>query len=517
MTSAAKVGIVMLIALAVLGYFVLRIEDINLSRTRTTREVKAVFEDVAGLEDESAVRIGGVRKGHVTKVRALPDGTAEVTMTVDDDVPLHADAKAKIANLGLLGEKYIDLDPGTAKSPVLPPGESGTVVLRGTAPASFDDVTDQVQAIAQDVKAITESLRAVMAGPQGQQRLDQIVENVSAITAEVRLLISANRSNVDATLANTREITAHLRTEIPRLADTLERVANQLGGTVGENRSDVREVVQNLRGLSTDLRTTADNLNAITGQVRGGEGTVGKLFYSDEAHDRLTGALSSVESGVKSLQETLGRATRIQMDLGIRADYLAGLSQSGEIAGVPTDFATGTSRSAVGLRLVPNPDLNRFYNIELSDDPRGKRRDKVNVETRTNPATGESETIVTETTRYERDFLISGQVGWQLDPTLAVRVGLFDSTGGVGADYRLNDRLLVTGEAFDFGQRRDDNPHIRLYGEYTIRKERPHTPRLFVTTGVDNALNDTAFMFGGGLRWRDEDLKYLLGSVPLGN
>ena len=84
MTSAAKVGIVMLFALAVLGYFVLRIEDINLSRSRTTRVVKAVFEDVAGLDDESAVRIAGVRKGHVTDNRVLPYGRAEVTMQVDD-------------------------------------------------------------------------------------------------------------------------------------------------------------------------------------------------------------------------------------------------------------------------------------------------------------------------------------------------------------------------------------------------------------------------------------------------
>ena len=516
MTSAAKVGIVMLIALAVLGYFILRIEDINLNRSRTTREVKAVFDNVAGLDDESAVRIAGVRKGHVTDIKVLPDGRAEVTMEVDDDVPLRADAKATVSNMGLLGEKYIELDPGTPSAPVIADEEGRTVTLRGAQPRSFEDVTQQVSAIAEDVKAITASLRAVTAGPTGQQRLDEIVENVRDITAEVRLLIAANRENVDATLGNARVITEQLRVEIPRLADSIDRVASQMGGTIGENREDVRGVVRNLRGLSADLRTTADNLNAITGQVRAGEGTVGKLFYSEEAHDRLTSALASVEGGVKSLQETLGRATRIQMDLGIRADYHAGLSQRREIAGVQTEYGKGNSRSAVGLRLVPNPDLNRFYNIELADDPRGKRRDKVNVETRTNPATGETETIVTETQRYERDFLVSGQVGWQLDPALAVRVGLFDNTGGVGADYRLNDRLVVTGEAFDFGQRRDDNPHLRLSGEYTIRKEQPRTPRLFVTSGIDNALNDTAFTFGGGVRWRDEDLKYLLGSIPVG-
>jgi phospholipid/cholesterol/gamma-HCH transport system substrate-binding protein len=514
MTSAAKVGVVMLVALAVLGYFVIRIEDINLSRTRTTRELKAVFDDVAGLDKESAVRIAGVRKGHVKDITVRPDGQAVVTLEVDDDVPLHQNASAKIANLGLLGEKYVELDPGTPNSPLLV-GE-GAVMIRGTQPASFDQVTDQVAAIAEDVKAITASMRTVMAGPAGQQRLEDIVENVRGITLDVRALIAANRSNVDATLANTRAITEHLRSEIPQLADAIERVASQLSGTVGENRSDVREVVQNLRGLSSDLRVTADNLNAITNQTRSGEGTIGKLFYSDEAHDRLTGALASVEGGVKSLQETLGRANRIQMDLGIKADYYAGLAENREINGVETEFGKGNSRSTVGLRLIPNPELNRFYNVELSDDPRGKRRDKVNVETRTNPATGQSETIVTETSRYERDFLISGQVGWQLDETLAVRLGLFDNTGGVGADYRINDRLKVTGEAFDFGQRRDDNPHVRVFGEYTIRQEKTKTPRLFVTGGIDNALNDTAITFGGGVRWRDEDLKYLLGSIPLG-
>ncbi len=514
MTSAAKVGIVMLIALAVLGYFILRIEDISLSRSKTTHEVKAVFEDVAGLDDESAVRIAGVRKGHVTDIKVLPDGRAVVTMQVDDDVPLHANSSAKVANLGLLGEKYIEIDPGTPQAPPL--STEGTITLPGTQPASFDDVTDQVKAIADDVKAITESLRAVAAGPAGQRRLDEIVENVHAITAETRALIAANRTNVDATLENTRIITAHLRTEIPRLADSIDRVAQQMSGTLGENREDVRGVVQNLRGLSSDLRTTADNLNDITGKVRTGEGTVGKLFYSDEAHDKLISALESVEGGVTSLKDTLGRANRIQMDLGIRADYYAGLAEQ-KIEGIePKKYGSGNSRSEVGLRLIPNPDINRFYNIVLSDDPRGKRRDKVNVTTTTNPATGQSETIVTENTRYERDFLVSGQVGWQLDPSLAVRVGLFDNTGGVGADYRWNDRLMVTGEAFDFGQRRDDNPHLRLYGEYTLRKEQKRTPRLFLTSGIDNALNDTAFTFGGGVRWRDEDLKYLLGSIPIG-
>jgi phospholipid/cholesterol/gamma-HCH transport system substrate-binding protein len=510
MSNAAKVGIVMIVALAVIGYFVLKIEDVSLSRSKNMREVKATFDDVAGLDDESAVRIAGVRKGHVTDIKVLPNGRAQVTMKVDDDVPLHTNAKAKVANLGLLGEKYIELDPGTPTAPELPPGK---VALQGTQPATFDDVTDQISSIAADVKAITTSMRAVLGGPSGQQRLDQIVGNVQAITQEMRALIAANRSNIDATLANTRAITEQLRVEIPRLAQSIDSVADQISGTVGENRAEVRDVVKNLRGLSGDLRVTADNLNGITGQVKSGEGTVGKLFYSDEAHTKLTNALSAVESGVTELKNTLGRASRMQLDLGVKADYLAGLGNTEEVGGVRNEL-DGNSRSTVGLRLTPNPDINRFYNVELSQDPRGRRRDKTTIETVTNAETGASNTTVTKQTRFDRDYLVSAQAGWTLD-NVAVRVGLFDSTGGVGADYRVNDRIMVTGEAFDFGKRRDDNPHIRLFGEYTLRKEQKLMPRIFLTTGVDNALNDTAFILGGGIRWRDEDLKYLLGSLPI--
>ena len=287
-----------------------------------------------------------------------------------------------------------------------------------------------------------------------------------------------------------------MRTEIPRLAESIEKVANSLNGTLGENRQDIHAVVENLRKLSGDLRTTTDNLNAITGQVRSGEGTVGKLLYSEEAHQRLTTALSAVESGVNELRTTLGRANRIALDLGMKAEYQAGGGVSQGQVGNPIG---GHTRAAVMLRLVPNPERNRFYNVELADDPRGKRVDKTDEFTVTDPATGRSQTVIINETRFERGFRVSAQAGWNLQP-LSVRVGLFDSTGGAGVDYQYNNRLRFTGEAFDFSRRYDPSPHLRLYGEYIFRHEKPNTPLLFVTSGVDNVFNKTAFTFGGGIR-----------------
>src|SRR5438270_13502204 len=96
----------------------------------------------------------------------------------------------------------------------------------------------------------------------------------------------------------------------------------------------------------------------------------------------------------------------MQLDLGINSEYYAGLKQSG-----PAADLFGNSRSAVFLHLNPNPEHNRFYNIELADTPLGRRRDKVFEETVTNPATGQSTTPITKETKLDQNIVVSALVG----------------------------------------------------------------------------------------------------------
>lgn len=501
MSAAAKIGAFMILILAIVGFLILRIEDIQIGGD-PTREVTAVFEDVAGLDEKSPVRLAGVRVGTVTRIHPpTPEGRALVTMEVEEGVQLRQGASAKVTSMGLLGEKYVELDPGPVGAPIR--GDT-SAPLPGSATASIDQVTDQVSEIATDVKAITASLRNVLGGPEGEQRVEDIVVNVRTITERLRFLIEANEGNVSATAENLRALTADLRAEIPRIVASIERFTETMTGTVGENREDVRAVMQNMRELSTDLKVTADNLNGITGQVKSGEGSIGKLIYSDEAHDKLTNALDSVEGGVTELRNTLGRIGKLQLALDLRSEYYAGRDEQPGFG--------GNSRSSLSAFIKPNPEKNRFLLVGVADDPRGKKREKI-TETLFIDAAGNETTTTERETRFEREFLLSAQAGWQLED-FAVRLGLFESTGGVGADYKLNDRTLVTGEAFDFGRRYDDNAHLRLFGTYVFRRESEKVPALFVTTGVDDVLNDVAVTFGGGIRWSDDDLKYLLGSIP---
>jgi phospholipid/cholesterol/gamma-HCH transport system substrate-binding protein len=494
----------MLVVLGILGFFILRIEDIGLGGAAKLQTIEVVFPSVAGLDEKSPVRVAGVRVGKVKSIR-LHGANALATLEVDAEIELREGAKAYVANLGLLGEKYIELYPGAPGSPLL---ASRTKPILGETLPTIDDVTAQVSKIAEDVKAVSASMRNAMGGPEGEQRLQEIVENIRDITERMKIILASNEGNVNATAENLRAITDDLRVEIPRIADSLDRFANTIADTVNENREDVRTIVQNSKELAAELRQTNDNLNAITGQIRSGEGTVGKLIYDDEALRKLTSSLESVEQGANELRDTLGKARRMQLAVEAKSSYYDGLEENPEYG------FSGNSRGGVAVLLQPNPDHNRVLNLEVNYDPLGQRYEKQTTTTVTGPD-GIPVTTTTNTVKYEKDWVFSAQAAWQVDKT-RVRVGVFDGSGGIGADYFLNDRISLTGEVFDFNERiGNEDPHLRMFGNWTILREGANHPAVFLSTGVDNVLNDNAFTIGGGIRWSDDDLKYLFGSVPM--
>ncbi len=85
--------------------------------------ILAGFGQVDGLAVGSEVRISGVPVGEVSKLEIEPATLkAVVTMMIDDDVKLPLDTGALIVQVGLLGSKFVKLDPG-GEEDMLAPGE----------------------------------------------------------------------------------------------------------------------------------------------------------------------------------------------------------------------------------------------------------------------------------------------------------------------------------------------------------------------------------------------------------
>jgi virulence factor Mce-like protein len=256
MSNTARVGLFMLLALIVLGVFIVKIEEIPIGAKGGRVLVKAIFPSVAGLDEKSPVRVAGVRIGIVQSI-ALQGDHALVTLALDPGVVLHEGATAEVTSLGMLGDKYVELFPGKLSGPRLSPD----TVLTGTSPVAFDEVMKNLNDIGGDVKSITASLRQSLGGTAGQKRLDEIIENIRQLSADLKAAVEANRTNVDATIGNFRQFSETLKTELPKIAEKINKLADNVDSVVAANRENVTESIANIKEISAKLRTSADNLN----------------------------------------------------------------------------------------------------------------------------------------------------------------------------------------------------------------------------------------------------------------
>ena len=496
MSHTARVGVFMLVALIVLGVFIIKIEEIPIGSKSGRTRIKAVFPSVAGLDEKSPVRIAGVRVGIVEGID-LEGDRAVATLAIDPGVALHQGARAEVTSLGMLGDKYVELFPGPTDKPLLQRGS----VLDGTSPIGFDQALKSFNSAFANIDAVAGSMRGTLAGPDGQKRLEEIIENVRQLTASVRDLVAANRANVDATVANLRSATETFKTELPRLADKLVAIADHLDELVQENRGNLSSSVANVKDVTAQLRVTVDNINKITGKIAAGEGSVGKLVNDPATTDNLNAALKSGKGAFDSVKNAVGRADGWRLDVNVRSEALPGIDQ------LPNSGNTSTnSRSALGVDLHTNPQ--RFYRLEFVTSPVGRTSTTTQTVTTTLP-NGQSDSYTETIVRTKNNDTFNAQFGYNVGNGSTLRVGLFESTGGVGIDQSLfKDKMRLTLEAYEMN-RETKPPHLRFEGRYFL------TRNLFTYAGWDDPVwkQRSSVLFGGGVTWTDEDLKYLFGSV----
>jgi phospholipid/cholesterol/gamma-HCH transport system substrate-binding protein len=478
MSTAAKVGAFFLVVLVLAGLLIWKIKDLRFGKV-SAETISVQFDDVAGLKKKADVRMAGVLVGKVSQIR-LVGGKALVDLELTGDVALRQGASATIQSLGMLGDKYVELVPGPVGAAALPEGTT----IRGEVPVNFDQITKLARDIEVDIRDITTNLKDSLGGALGKERLTSIVDDVLVLSSELRKLLESNRANIDATTTNFREFSA----QMTQLVERIDRL-------VASNQGNVTETVASTKELSNKLQSTVDNMNAITGQIKAGEGTIGKLVQSDQTDKNLNDALVAVKDGVKDLTSAMQTVRKWNIDLGLRGEYLS-------------RFQKG--QSFFTLDVIPK-DKPRFYRLELSSEPFGVQKNYTTITTTTYPD-GHTEVVRQEQTEFKDTVAVSAEVGFRLGHFVG-RAGLIENTGGVGLDYlTLKNRLVLSAQFWNFDRGDNLNAQAKLTGRYYF------SPSVYLTGGWNDFLNtkahlDSAFV-GAGVRWGDEDIKYLAGFVP---
>ncbi|MCA9598010.1 MAG: MCE family protein [Myxococcales bacterium] len=481
-STAAKVGVfavVTTVAAILIYQFVAK-----KAAGRDGYVVYALMKDATGVAKNSQVKIAGIPVGQVESIR-LQDGKARVDIRVRPDVPLYEDAAVSKVASSLLGEYFLSLAPGTEGKPQLEDGDRIQTVVEA---ATTDEILKDVSDIAKQVKKVADSLAGSIGTKKGEENLKDTLQNLADVTDALNKTVRENRQSIKNILTNVETITAKGEPQIDRILEnvrvTTKEVRQLLAkGEKGEaDAGEVRQVIDKVNRASSSLESALSNIDKVSGRIERGEGTLGRLTKDDKL-------INEVEGVAENVGDFVGGISRLQTIVALRTDY---------------QFLSSTVKSYVELRLQPRED--KYYSIEIVNDPRGLTRfEQIDVDT-TNPNDPphyrEVRTVTTNAFRFSLQF------AQRMGPFVG-RFGIKESTGGVGLDTLLfDDRFELRQDLFGFGEVVLPRWRVSLGYEFVSR--------LWLLAGVDDILSPTRrdYFLGLQLKFNDEDLKTILPFAP---
>ncbi len=104
----------MVILLGAAAFFLYAYKISGLSDTSASYKVTANFDNVEGINKGADIKISGIKIGEVSDITLEPGSYyATVIFSLNKDVALPIDSRAQIVTSGLIGGKYIAIEPGT--------------------------------------------------------------------------------------------------------------------------------------------------------------------------------------------------------------------------------------------------------------------------------------------------------------------------------------------------------------------------------------------------------------------
>jgi phospholipid/cholesterol/gamma-HCH transport system substrate-binding protein len=269
--------------------------------------LRSYFENASGLKDGAPVTLEGVTIGNVIHVRVVPARNptpVEVTMQVGREyVPaLHANSTTSIAQAGVLGDSFVDIDSAHASGP--PPVDNAE--LRATGSPSIQDVIrtsqvsiEEVNALLHKVETLVDTLNTkrgamgeLINDPELGRKITQIAADLQTITGAV-----AQGKGSLGKLVNDDTLYTRANSAIDRL-DKIATALDQGKGSAGKLLKDDT--------LYNNLNSAVANTNQLVSEINAGKGSLGKLAKDPAFAEKLDDTLSRLDGILKGVDEGKG-------------------------------------------------------------------------------------------------------------------------------------------------------------------------------------------------------------------
>jgi phospholipid/cholesterol/gamma-HCH transport system substrate-binding protein len=301
------------VAVLVLIYAVIRVGgvfDVFASRY----EVVMTVPSALGLREGAPVTLAGQRIGQVSAIEFIPPAQKRgadnllVRLALSEDVrdQVRADSRAFLRTAGLLGDKFVDIRPGSPGAALLAPGDTlptGESVDLDEFMAQASSAMDSALLVVTNVRRIAEGVAAGQGTVGSLLTDDRLYVELVGTTTAVRGTL-AQLARPDGTFGRLLQDPAlydDLSRAVARI-DSIGALAMHGDGTIGRLLTD-DGLHRSLVGTVARADSAMVEITAFLTNLTEGDGSVQRLFTDPALYDELLKAVTDVQSLINAIRQ----------------------------------------------------------------------------------------------------------------------------------------------------------------------------------------------------------------------
>jgi phospholipid/cholesterol/gamma-HCH transport system substrate-binding protein len=245
--------------------------------------IYATFRDVKGLRSGAPVWFAGVQIGSIKSI-GFTGETITAAMKIDRDALayLKKDSEASILTLGLLGDKYIEVSPGSKEAERLRPND---MITGATRPEINEELSRLVSGVGKKKGSLSRLLED-----------DTLYRDLSSSARDVRLFAETLKASAGTVNKFIKDPALYER--FVKASQSLDAFTQRLALSKGT----VNRLIED-DSLYENVNAAAAKLDALLDKLNKGEGTAGSLIGNKEMKEDLQATLKEVNSLVKDIKE----------------------------------------------------------------------------------------------------------------------------------------------------------------------------------------------------------------------
>jgi phospholipid/cholesterol/gamma-HCH transport system substrate-binding protein len=293
---SVMVGIFVFIGIAILVVGILTLGGQQKKFVKAI-QLRAVFDDIGGLQTGNNIWFSGVKIGTVRKITFYGDAQVEIEMNVEEAVVefIRKDSKATISSDGLIGNKIIVIYGGTTLAPPVEDGDR----LEAVMPLDTDQMMETLQVNNENLVEITADLKKLTSKLAAGEGIVGAVMTDSTLAENFRSIL--NNLNT-ASISSNRMIR-----ELNTFTAKLNKKGNLFNDMVTDTLlvGEIRTTIESFKVTAKNSEEMTKELNAITTKINSGDNAMGLLLNDEEFAQTLKSTMDRTDSAAYNLNRGL--------------------------------------------------------------------------------------------------------------------------------------------------------------------------------------------------------------------